>query len=176
MINFITVLRVFLLLPLAAVMLTGEKTWTAVAIFAIAGITDWADGWLARRLKQTSTFGAMLDQICDKIFIVGTLVLMTAAGMLEKLMLVPVLGIIAREFFVAGWREYAAQTARAIPVDKFGKVKTTLQFSAILLMLVPVAGMPCVWINHVGAGALWVAAGLGVISAARYFSAIKSPE
>lgn len=176
MINFITLLRVFLLLPLAWVLVvTRAQSWAAVALFALAGITDFLDGYLARKLKRTSAFGAMLDQICDKIFIIGTLVAMTAAGLLENMMLVPVFLIITRELAVAGLREYAAGHARAIPVDKLGKLKTALQFGAILWMLLPVSGAACVWINHIGAGALWVAAAMGIYSGVRYFSAIKSP-
>lgn len=74
MINLLTISRVFLLLPLAWLMLGGEKSWSVVALFIIAGLTDFLDGFLARRLGKTSTFGALLDQICDKIFIIGILV------------------------------------------------------------------------------------------------------
>lgn len=111
----------------------------------------------------------MLDQICDKIFIIGTLTAAAAAGLLQNLMLVPMLLIITREFAVAGLREYAAQNARTIPVDKLGKFKTMTQFFAIALMLIPMGGAEfIVWFNHVGAVLLWISALLGIISAVRY--------
>jgi CDP-diacylglycerol--glycerol-3-phosphate 3-phosphatidyltransferase len=170
MINFITLLRIILLLPLAWVILMGgEHSWAAAMLFALGGITDWADGWLARRMHKTSTFGAMLDQICDKIFIVAVMVLIVAAGMLQNLMLVPVLLIIAREFAVAGLREYTAQQGRVIAVDKLGKIKTAVQFIALFLILIPQQEI----LGHVGALLLWLSAMLAWISAARYFHAIK---
>ena len=177
MINFITISRVILLVPLVWLLaITRGQTWGAVEIFALAGVTDFLDGYLARRLNQTSAFGAMLDQICDKIFIIGALVAMAAAGLLLKLMLVPIFLIIARELAVAGLREYAAQCARPIPVDQLGKLKTTLQFCAILLMLVPANYLTyIVWINHLGTLMLWIAAAIGLLSAWRYFTAIRSP-
>jgi len=174
MINLITLLRVILLLPLVWVMLAAaaEKSWAALTIFALAGATDFLDGYLARRLKQTSKFGAMLDQICDKIFIVGTLVAMAAAGLLQNLMLIPVFLIIVREFAVAGWREYAAQQGRAIPVDKLGKLKTITQFAALALILIPASGTGwLVEVNHMGAMLLWFAALLAIVSAVNYFRA-----
>jgi len=172
MINFITLLRVVLLAPLAWLLVNaGEKTWAVEGIFLLAGVTDWADGYLARRLRRTSKFGAMLDQICDKIFIIGTLVAMAAAGLLQNVMLIPVLLIIAREFAVAGWREYMAQQGRAVPVDKLGKLKTVTQFFGLALMLVPVAGDVCIEINHVGAAMVWISAIMGLVSAVNYFRA-----
>jgi len=176
MINLITLLRVILLLPLVWVMLAAgpEKSWAALAIFALAGATDFLDGFLARKLKQTSKLGAMLDQICDKIFIIGTLVAMAAAGLLQNGMLIPVFLIIAREFAVTGWREYTAQQGRAIPVDKLGKLKTITQFAAIALILIPPNGTEwLVEVNHLGAMLLWFAATLGLISAWNYFHPLR---
>jgi len=170
LINLLTVSRVLLLVPLGWVLAaTRAPSWAAFAIFIAAGVTDFLDGYLARKLKQTSAFGAMLDQICDKIFIIGTLTAAAAAGLLQNLMLVPMLLIITREFAVAGLREYAAQNARTIPVDKLGKFKTMTQFFAIALMLIPMGGAEfIVWFNHVGAVLLWISALLGIISAVRY--------
>jgi CDP-diacylglycerol--glycerol-3-phosphate 3-phosphatidyltransferase len=178
MINLLTLVRVLLLFPLAWVLLmTRDQSWTATVIFIAAAMTDLLDGYLARRLNKVSLLGAMLDQICDKIFIIGTLVAMAAAGLLENLMLIPVFLIIAREFAVAGLREYAALNRHRLPVDKLGKYKTAAQFLAIAWMLVPPLGMTSiVWFNHAGAALLWLAAILGIISAVNYaISAVKSP-
>jgi CDP-diacylglycerol--glycerol-3-phosphate 3-phosphatidyltransferase len=170
MINLLTMVRVALLLPLAWLLLTTrEQSLAGMIIFMVSGLTDMLDGYLARKLQKITLFGAMLDQICDKIFIIGTLVAMAAAGLLENLMLVPVFLIIAREFAVAGLREYAAINRHRLPVDKLGKYKTATQFLAIAWMLMPPMGIVwMVWINHAGAGLLWIAAILGIVSAARY--------
>jgi len=188
MINLITLLRVILLLPLVWVMLAAlpEKSWAALAIFVLAGATDFLDGFLARKLKQISAFGAMLDQICDKIFIVCTLVAMAAAGLLQNWMLIPVFLIIAREFAVAGMREYAAQQGRTIPVDKLGKIKTVTQFIAIAGLLCPefayldeghdTLAMINIGIFLTGCLLLWLAAILGCISAINYFRSGSRPS
>ena len=163
-------MRVMLLPVIACLLVIDRSTSYAVEIlFLIAGLTDVLDGFLARRLNKVSLFGAMLDQICDKIFIIGTLTAMAAAGLLQNWMLVPVLVIITREFAVAGLREYAAINRYRLPVDKLGKFKTAFQFIAIAWMLLPTDGEAwLVWVNHIGAACLWIAAVLGMISAVRY--------
>ena len=153
MINWLTATRV-ILLPAIASLLVFEhgKSYAADILFLIAGLTDALDGFLARKLNKTSLFGAMLDQICDKIFIIGVLVAMVAAGLLQNWMLVPVIVIITREFAVAGLREYAAINRYRLPVDKLGKYKTAVQFIAIAWMLLPIDGEAwLVWVNHIGA-------------------------
>ena len=167
-INIITVSRILFLIPIAILLLSGGKSWAVVGLFIAGGITDFLDGWLARRLGKTSSLGAMLDQICDKIFVLGALIIMAAAGFLQGIMLVPVLLILVREFMVSGLRELSAQQQTTIPVDKLGKIKTACQFAAIVFMLVPALCHACVILNHIGAGLLWCAALLGLISAARY--------
>lgn len=134
-----------------------------------AGLTDFLDGYLARKLGRTTALGAMLDQIADKIFITGALVCMVGVGLLQGIMIIPVLIILAREFAVSGLREYAAQHVRPLPVDALGKVKTLVQFFSIALILLPTSGVDWgVWIKHLGAGLLWLAAMLAVLSGVRY--------
>jgi CDP-diacylglycerol--glycerol-3-phosphate 3-phosphatidyltransferase len=170
MINLLTLLRVVLLLPLAYLLVvTREQSWAVAIIFIVSGLTDLLDGYLARKFNKISLLGAMLDQICDKIFIIGSMVAMVAAGLLQNFMLIPVFLIITRELAVAGLREYAAINRHRLPVDKLGKYKTAAQFIAIAWMLMPPMGMEwVVWCNHIGGGFLWIAALLGVISGARY--------
>lgn len=188
--NLLCVFRIFLLLPLGwAMFALGADSWIAFAIFIIAGITDFLDGWLARRLGKTSAFGAMLDQICDKIFIVGTLLLLVAvhqdlSGPVP--LILPALLIIAREFLVSGLREYAAQQGGAIPVDRLGKIKTAVQFISIACWLSPplmvfddadasetLRGIEMLRQLLAFAG-LWLAAVLGWISAWRYFRSVRN--
>ncbi len=188
MINLITILRVFLLIPLGwAIFQMPPESWLPFIIFIAAALTDFFDGYLARKLNKTSAFGGMLDQICDKIFIVSALVLLVARSGQMILFIIPVILIIVREFLVAGFREFAAQQGRAIPVDKFGKVKTVSQFVAIACMLCPgfvdfnsdtqdmlkILQLVVIFTSFIG---IWIAAVLGWISAVRYFNALKPPQ
>lgn len=186
MINLLTLLRIVLLLPLGWAMFALPATsWVPLIIFVVAGLTDFLDGFLARKLNQTSAFGAMLDQICDKIFIVSTLVFVVAqsGGMIA--LIVPIILIIIREFLVSGCREYAAQQGTPIPVDQFGKIKTVSQFIAITCMLCPnfvdfnadapealkLFQIAIIFCSLIG---LWIAVILGWISAWRYMRSIKA--
>lgn len=188
MINVLTLLRIILLLPLGWAMFALPATsWVPLIIFIAAGLTDFLDGFLARKMHKTSAFGAMLDQICDKIFIVSTLVFVVAQAGAMIALIVPVILIIIREFLVSGCREYAAQRGTPIPVDQFGKIKTVSQFVAITCMLCPsfvdfnsaapewikILQIAIIFCSLIG---LWIAVILGWISAWRYFSALKSAE
>ena len=108
----------------------------AALIFALAAVTDWLDGYLARRLNQISAFGAFLDPVADKLIIVIALVLLVSSHKINYITL-PALIIIAREFTVSALREWMAEIGKqaSVAVSFIGKVKTTVQFFAILILL-----------------------------------------
>ena len=112
------------------------KNWTAMSVFAVAAITDWLDGFLARRLGETSAFGAFLDPVADKLIVSTALVLLVQADPQITLALVAAI-IIGREITVSALREWMSQIgARAhVAVSIFGKWKTTLQIIGISFML-----------------------------------------
>ncbi len=123
-------------------------TWSHLAsavIFAIAGITDWLDGYLARRLHQTSAFGAFLDPVADKLMVAVALVLLVQADPDPWLAIAAVI-IIGREITISGLREWMAEIGRRsqVKVATLGKFKTVLQMFAIFFLLLrePLFGLP----------------------------------
>ncbi len=105
-------------------------------IFAVAGITDWLDGYLARKLNQTTPFGAFLDPVADKLMVATALVLLTEIHA-TPFMAVPAAVIIGREIMVSALREWMAEIGKraSIAVSYIGKVKTTVQIVAIVVLL-----------------------------------------
>ena len=145
--------------------------WGAFGFYAIAAISDFFDGYLARIWNARSVFGRVFDPIADKLLVAALLLCLVAAGLIAGIDLIPVIAIILRELLVSGLREYLGQAGHTLPVSKLAKWKTTVQLIALgLLLLVPV--LP-VW--NAGLLALWLAAGLTVATGWDYVKlAMKS--
>lgn len=109
--------------------------WTAAAIFAAAAVTDWFDGFLARLWKQTSDFGAFLDPVADKLMVAVALLLLVN---LNRTYAIFAMIIIGREITISALREWMAQMGKrgSVAVATIGKLKTTAQMAAILLLLI----------------------------------------
>ena len=144
---------------------------TAAALFVLAALTDWLDGWLARRWKQTSDFGAFLDPVADKLLVAASLVMLLQNhpnGFLALLVVI----IIGREITISALREWLAEIGQRarVAVNWLGKFKTLAQMSAIALMLwqTPVQGIP---LYRVGEMLLFLAAALTLWSMAVYLRA-----
>lgn len=136
--NLLTVIR-FLMVPVFVLAYVLPLSWNhllAAAIFAVAALTDWLDGYLARRLDQTSSFGAVFDPVADKLIVAAALVLLTADHANLWLTL-PAVVIVGRELAISGLREWMAEINRRgdVKVSWVGKLKTGLQFTSILLLL-----------------------------------------
>ena len=120
-----------------------QHEWSIFAagvLFALAALTDWLDGYLARRLNQTTPFGAFLDPVADKLIVVSALIVLVTYHHTAWLM-IPSLIIVGREIVISALREWMAEMndSVAVAVSYLGKVKTTLQMVAItLLLIVPV--------------------------------------
>ncbi|MDR0528653.1 MAG: CDP-diacylglycerol--glycerol-3-phosphate 3-phosphatidyltransferase [Zoogloeaceae bacterium] len=147
-----------------------ERDFIASALFLTASLTDWADGYLARRLNQTSAFGAFLDPVADKLIVAAALIILVALGRADA---VAAMIIIGREITISALREWMAKigAARNVAVSVLGKVKTIAQMAAILLLLYQrhVPFMPPGWsAQKVGGILLWVAALLTLWSMAYY--------
>ena len=110
--------------------------WWVFGLFVAASLSDYADGYLARRWKVTSDFGAMLDQISDKLLVATVLVMLTYDHHIPAALSIVLL---LRELLVSGLREYAGMKAVAMPVSKTGKWKTALQMLGISIALYAVA-------------------------------------
>ena len=136
--NTLTAVRIFLV-PILVVVFYLPLSWAPLAcagIFALAALTDWADGFLARRLSQVSTFGAFLDPVADKLMVAVTLVLLLQHDPTLWLA-IPAAIIISREIVVSALRELMAELGQraTVAVATLGKIKTASQMTALLLML-----------------------------------------
>jgi CDP-diacylglycerol--glycerol-3-phosphate 3-phosphatidyltransferase len=136
--NILTLTRVLCIPLLVAVFyFAGSFAGLAAAvIFVLAAITDWLDGWLARLLKQESEFGAFLDPVADKLIVATALVLLVDHYDSIWLTLAAIV-IIGREILVSALREWMARRgqSQSVAVTLMGKLKTTLQMIAIILLL-----------------------------------------
>jgi CDP-diacylglycerol--glycerol-3-phosphate 3-phosphatidyltransferase/cardiolipin synthase len=171
--NLLTWLRI-VLIPLFVGIFYFEKSWVsapnqnlvATVIFTAAAITDWLDGWLARKLNQTSAFGAFLDPVADKLMVAAALITLVQ---LERVDAIIALIIIGREIAISALREWVAGTsaAKGLAVSFIGKVKTASQMLAIPLLLYH-DRLGAFDPQQVGTWLIWVAAALTLISMAYY--------
>ncbi|MBA1190674.1 CDP-diacylglycerol--glycerol-3-phosphate 3-phosphatidyltransferase [Pseudomonas entomophila] len=170
--NLLTVLRV-LLIPIFILLFYMPYHWSytaASSVFAVAAATDWLDGYLARRLKQSTPFGAFLDPVADKLMVAVALVLLVQTHANLWLTL-PAAVIIGREIVVSALREWMAELgARAhVAVSNLGKWKTAAQMLALVILLAnpPVLS---VWVVA-GYLLLVISAGLTLWSMVHYLHA-----
>jgi len=139
--NTLTWLRIWLI-PLFVAVFYLPDGWLpkhslnliATGLFALASVTDWLDGWLARRLNQTSAFGAFLDPVADKLMVAAALIVLVD---LQRAGIAASLIIIGREIAISALREWMAREgqSKSVAVSFIGKLKTTFQMLAILLLL-----------------------------------------
>ncbi len=143
------------------------KNWLAMSIFAVAAITDWLDGWLARRLGLTSAFGAFLDPVADKLMVAAALIVLVN---LDRIHPVVAIIIIGREITISALREWMPQIgARAsVAVHSIGKLKTIAQLVAIPMLLFHDPLMGVVDVHRIGTWLIYVAAVLTVWSMLYY--------
>lgn len=184
--NALTILRIVLVpIFVVAFVLPGDAArLTAFFVFCLAGVSDWADGFAARKLKAGSDFGRMLDPIADKVLVAVALMMLVAEGtftqfkpngMLSLLRLVPALIILSREILVSGLREFLAGTRVSVPVTAVAKFKTAVQMIAIgAMILTPLGdriapGVPALTYAAIAYLLLWVAAALTVYTGVIYF-------
>lgn len=164
--NLVTISRV-LLVPVIVLVYYSAIPFSqliAAVLFTIASITDWLDGYLARKLNQSSAFGAFLDPVADKLLVVMALVLLTA-NYPGPWFVIPTAIIIAREVFVSALREWmASRNLRdMVAVGFIGKVKTTVQMLAIIVLLAYTPAWPPLFM-FVGYFLLYLSAALSLWS------------
>ena len=171
--NILTFLRI-LMIPLVIgvfyfpeTWLTGpEKNFTATALFAAAALTDWLDGYLARKLNQMSAFGAFLDPVADKLMVASALIVLVWLDRLDPLIGIIIIG---REIAISALREWMARIgeAKSVAVNFLGKIKTISQMIAIPLLLFHerVGSLDA---QRVGTYLIWLAALLTLISMLYY--------
>lgn len=182
--NQITFARLVLAPVVAALLCVDGKlaSFLALALYMVAAISDWLDGYLARKLQLHSTLGRVLDPIADKLLVNGTLLALAYTNRLNNFLVLAGLAIILREVFVAGLREHAALKQQdrqkektgqqALPVTNLAKLKTTLQLVALGL-LIPAPFLPQLHLFLLGSLLLWLAAALSVYTGYGYWLEVR---
>ncbi|MBP7483651.1 MAG: CDP-diacylglycerol--glycerol-3-phosphate 3-phosphatidyltransferase [Lacunisphaera sp.] len=171
--NTLTVIRIFLVPLLVVVLLTKFEgravagihvEFVAAAIFGLASLTDWLDGYLARRRQQITWVGQVLDPIADKLLISATLVSLVQLELAPAWMVAVIIG---REFAVTGLRSLAFTRGLIVPASPLGKLKMVTQVVAVLLLLLGWERFPL--LLQLGKLALWVVMATALGSALDYF-------
>jgi CDP-diacylglycerol--glycerol-3-phosphate 3-phosphatidyltransferase len=171
--NALTLGRIFLVPLLVVVLLTKfegrlifgvRKELVGAAIFGVASLTDWLDGYLARRRKQVTPLGQFMDPIADKLLITAALVSLVQMDLAQSWMVVLILG---REFAVTVLRSIAHSRGVSIPASPLGKFKMASQVVAILLLILGREHLHQFFV--LGKIALWVAVLTAVVSAVDYY-------
>jgi cardiolipin synthase (CMP-forming) len=172
--NILTYGRI-LAVPLVAGLLmwdTNAARWIALALFVAAAITDFFDGYLARKWQQQSSLGRMLDPIADKVLVAVVLLVLAGSPILYGGHMWAAIIILSREVLVSGLREYLGELQVSVPVTKIAKWKTTVQLVAIGVLIAGPAGDKIIpYLTEFGIGLLWIAAGLTLYTGYDYFRA-----
>jgi cardiolipin synthase len=149
--------------------------WIAFSAFALAAVTDYFDGYLARAWGQQSSLGRMLDPIADKLLVAACLLMLTADGTIRSWSLWAAIIILCREVLVSGLREFLAELRVSVPVTWLAKWKTTAQLLAVGFLLAGPAGDALFGqeklVTRVGLALLWVSALLTLYTGYDYFRA-----
>jgi CDP-diacylglycerol--glycerol-3-phosphate 3-phosphatidyltransferase len=146
---------------------TVTQNLVATVLFIVFALTDWADGWLARKLNQTSSFGAFLDPVADKFLVCASLLILVQLDRADALV---ALVIIGREIAISALREWMAQigASRSVAVHMVGKLKTTVQMVAIPFLLYDGRVLGVIDTHLWGTGLIWLAAVLTIWSMVYY--------
>ena len=183
--NSLTVTRIFLVPLLVVVLLTkfeGRQIFgvpneiVGAAIFGLASLTDWADGYLARRRKQITPLGQMIDPLADKLLTLAALVSLVQLDLAPAWIVAVILG---RDFAVTALRSLAYSRGVAMPASPLAKIKMIAQVIAILALILAHGQMRQFYLDWIGQAALWVALATALVSAADYFrrvSIVASPR
>ena len=169
--NILTLGRIALVPPFIGLFyVPGEAAaWITFGLYTLAAITDFFDGWVARRLHQTSEFGRIIDPIADKLIVVAALVMLAVE---YDTPVIAVVAILCRELLISGLREGLAGHL-TLPVSRLGKWKTVSQMTAIALLLIePAFSAISGLLGLAGEAPLWLAVVLTWLSAVFYIRAV----
>ncbi|HVM84005.1 MAG TPA: CDP-diacylglycerol--glycerol-3-phosphate 3-phosphatidyltransferase [Candidatus Binatia bacterium] len=168
--NILTMSRIAAIPLIAALLFFNEPLlrWLTFVLFAVACVTDFFDGYIARRMAQVSALGRFLDPIADKLVVAAILMVMTAHGQISGWVVLPALIILCREILVSGLREYLAELKVGVPVSILAKWKTFMQMVALGFLIVGDAGPSAIPVQMIGEGLLWLAAALTLVTGYDY--------
>jgi CDP-diacylglycerol--glycerol-3-phosphate 3-phosphatidyltransferase/cardiolipin synthase len=173
--NLLTYGRILAIPALVAILFWPTDDWMrwiALAIYTLAAITDYLDGYIARAWSQQSAIGRMLDPIADKLLVAALLLMLVYTGQIHGWTLWAAIVILCREILVSGLREFLADLKVSVPVSRVAKWKTTLQLFALGFLVVGPAGDKVLPANtQIGIALLWGAAALTLYTGWDYFNA-----
>ena len=172
--NILTYIRLAAVPLVAGCLLWGghPMRWAALALFALAAITDFFDGYLARKWNQQSALGRMLDPIADKVLVAAVLLALAANWTITGAHLWAAIIILSREVLVSGLREFLMELRVSVPVTRIAKYKTAMQLVAIGFLIAGPAGDKVFgYVTDIGLLGLWVAAALTLYTGYDYFRA-----
>ena len=168
--NLLTLSRIAAIPVLVALLYLETPTarWIALGIFILAGVTDYLDGWLARRNAEVSAIGRFLDPIADKLLVAAVLLMLVATDAIRDFAVLPALIILCREILVSGLREYLMEIRVPMPVSKLAKWKTMIQMVALGVLIVGEVGPDAIPVQEIGVVGLWIAGIMTVITGYDY--------
>ena len=168
--NLLTLSRIIVIPPLVVLLYMDEHwaRWIALGLYALACVTDYLDGYLARHWEQVSGLGRFLDPIADKLLVAAVLMMLVANGSVVGLSILPALVILCREILVSGLREYLAEIRVPMPVSRLAKWKTLIQMAALGLLVIGNSAPQQVPMDEIGVVGLWIAALLTFITGYDY--------
>lgn len=164
--NLLTLSRILVLPPLIACLWVGGETfrWVALGLYALASITDYLDGYLARTLDVQSAFGRLLDPIADKLLVGACLLILSALGFIQDWTVLAALVILLREILVSGLREFLAEIRVGMPVSALAKWKTAIQLLAIGFLIIGSDAPVWTHAQTIGEVGLWIAAAITLLT------------
>ena len=168
--NILTLSRIFIIPVVIALFYWDSPTtrWVMLGLFIAAGITDFFDGYIARRSNQVSPFGRFLDPIADKLLVAALLLMLVGFERMSTWAYLPAVVILTRELLVSGLREFLAQTQVSVPVSTLAKWKTTLQMFALGFLIVGTDAPSWIPAQPIGEIGLWLAALITLITGYDY--------
>jgi cardiolipin synthase len=172
--NILTYGRIAAVPVVAGLLLWGgdNARWAALFLFILAALTDWLDGYLARKWQQQSVLGRMLDPIADKVLVAVVLLVLAGDGILYGGHVWAAIIILSREVLVSGLREFLSELRVSVPVTRIAKWKTTVQLVAIGFLIAGPAGDKVFGhVTQIGIAGLWIAAALTLYTGYDYFRA-----
>lgn len=172
--NILTALR-FALVPVLIVLFSIEQTvaveMTCFWVFIVAAITDFVDGWVARKYQIITVLGKLMDPLADKVLVTTALIMLIPLGKIQAWVC---LLIICREIIITGFRGLAATTGKVVAAGTIGKYKSNLQYFGIGFLLFPLGVLPVPYQHEIGRLLIYGSLVLAIWSAVEYFYQLRS--
>ncbi|XLM33273.1 MAG: CDP-diacylglycerol--glycerol-3-phosphate 3-phosphatidyltransferase [Rickettsia africae] len=170
--NYLTIARIMVIPVIILVFYINNSLARTLGalLFVLASITDFFDGYIARKYNLVTSFGKMFDPIADKLLVGCVIIMLLKKDNVDE---IPCLLILAREFLVSGLREFLTLVKVSVPVSRLAKVKTFLQMFALSILILGSKGSGIIYLDIVGEIILWIAAFLTIITGYSYFKVCK---